>query len=120
MKRSSQHRSGAYLTVCLAALTMSAAAHAATMDILLRGADLRLEYDNGEVMLVTFNANGQYTTSTGSSGDWTLDGEKLCTVRRSDRASGCGRLPSGKSLGDVWRSKDADGVAVVASVVRRR
>jgi len=90
------------------------------MDVLLRGHDLRLEYASGAVVLVTFDSDGMYTTNTGSSGAWTLDGEKLCTVRSSDSVSGCGRLPRGKSRGDVWTSTDADGVEVTASIVRRR
>lgn len=111
---------GLFLTAFLAAPVVPAAVHAATMDVLLRGHDLRLEYAGGAVILVTFTADGRYTTSTGSSGTWTLEGEKLCTVRRSDKVSGCGRLPLGKLLGATWTSTDADGVAVTASIVRRR
>jgi len=111
---------GVYLAAVLASLAISAEAYAATMDVLLKGHDLRLEYTGGAVVLITFNSNGKYKTNTGSSGAWTLDGEKLCTVRTGDRASGCGRLPPGKSLGDVWTSTDANGVEVIASVVRRR
>ncbi|MFQ5631993.1 MAG: hypothetical protein ACE5I1_24750, partial [bacterium] len=73
MKRSCKHLPVVYLTAVLSALTISAAVHAATMDVLLRGHDLRLQYESGEVILVTFTSNGQYKTSTGSSGAWTLD-----------------------------------------------
>lgn len=111
---------GVYLTAVLACLAMSAEVSAATMDVLLRGHDLRLEYTSGAVILVTFEPDGRYTTSTGSSGTWTLDGAKLCTVRRSDGVSGCGRLPPEKSAGDVWASTDANGVGVIASIVPRR
>lgn len=120
MKRSCKCLPGVYLAAVLASLTITAEVNAATMDVLLRGNDLRLEYTSGAVILITFNSNGKYTTNTGSSGAWTLDGEKLCTVRSSDSASGCGRLSRDKSLGDVWTSTDANGVEVTASIVRRR
>lgn len=108
------------IAAVVTSLAMTAQVHAATMDELLRGHDLRLEYSDGSVLLVTFTPNGKYKTNTGSRGTWTLDGEKLCTVRSTDGASGCGRLPSAKSPGDVWTSTDADGVEVVASIVRRQ
>jgi len=117
---SSKRLPGVYLTAILASLAITAQVNAATMDVLLKGNDLRLEYTGGAIVLITFNSNGKYKTNTGSGGAWTLDGEKLCTVRRGDGASGCGRLPRGKSLGDVWTSTDANGVEVIASVVRRR
>ena len=111
--------SGVCVTAVFAFLTITARVHAATMDVLLGGNDLRLEYPSGAVVLISFESDGKYTTSTGSSGTWTLDGEKLCTVRNSDNVSGCGRLPLGKSPGDVWTSTDANNVDVIASIVPR-
>ena len=120
MKRSSKRLPGVYLAAILASLSISAVVHAATMDVLRQGHDLRLEYASGAVLLVTFTPNGKYKTNTGSRGTWTLDGETLCTVRKSDGVSGCGYLPLGRSRGDVWISTDADGVEVTASIVRRQ
>lgn len=120
MKGSTKRLCAVSLAAVLGFSTIPVSVQAATMDVLLNGHDLRLEYVNGGVVLVTFNADGTYTTNTGSSGSWTLEEEDLCTVRNSDNASACGHLPIDKSPGDVWTSTDADGVEVIASIVPRQ
>ena len=107
------------ITAVLFLLVIAAQVHATTMEELIRGSDLRLEYADGSVLLVTFTPNGKYKTNTGSRGTWTLEGETLCTVRNTDGAAGCGILPSTKSRGDVWTSTDAEGFEVTASIVKR-
>lgn len=107
------------ITAVLFLLAIAAQVHATTMEELIQGNDLRLEYADGSVLLVTFTPNGKYKTNTGSRGTWTLDGETLCTVRGTDGISGCGVLPSTKARGDVWTSTDADGIEVTASIVKR-
>jgi len=106
------------LYLILASLfTPITAAHAASIDVLLSGNNLKLTYENGASVEISFNSNGTYKTNTGSSGTWTLNGETLCTTRNGDGASGCGNLPSNKNAGDQWVSEDSNGNPVVASIV---
>jgi len=88
-----------------------------TMDVLVGGEKLKITTTSGATVLITFAANGTYTTSSGSSGAWTINGDQLCTVRAADNASSCGALPSGKVLGDSWATTDGNGNQVTASIV---
>jgi hypothetical protein len=88
-----------------------------TMDVLLGGQQLQVTTSTGATVMITFAANGTYTTSTGSSGTWTLTGDQLCTVRAADNVSSCGALPSGKALGDSWVTTDGNGATVTASII---
>lgn len=104
------------IATALACALVSHAAAAATMDRLLEGHDLRLEYRDGSNVTVTFDSSGAYRTSAGSNGTWTLEGEALCTVRSSDSYASCGVLDSDKSPGEQWLSFDGEGKPVTAIV----
>jgi hypothetical protein len=86
------------------------------MDRLLEGHDLRLDYRDGSTVTVSFDADGNYRSSTGSSGTWTLAGDQLCTVRSSDDYASCGVLDSDKVPGQPWPSFDGEGRPVTAIV----
>ena len=104
------------LTVFCGALIAQAFAND-TLDVLT--ADNRLEISNasGVLMVVTFNSDGTYSTSSGSSGTWTVDDDMLCTVRASDGASSCGSFPDGKTVGDSWTTQDASGADVTVKIL---
>ncbi|MEL7313194.1 MAG: hypothetical protein AAFN07_16875 [Pseudomonadota bacterium] len=110
-----------FASIVTLALTLLVAipANAATMDVLLAGHDLNLTYPNGASVTISFETDGTYTTSSGSSGTWTLNGETLCTVRNADGFNSCGTLASNKALGDVWVSTDGAGNEVTARVIER-
>jgi hypothetical protein len=88
-----------------------------TMDVLLAGKQLKVTTASGASFTVAFNANGQYQTSAGATGTWTLDGDALCTTRTGLDVSNCGKLPSGKVLGDAWTTTDANGNTITVSIV---
>jgi Tol biopolymer transport system component len=112
-----------FRTIAICAAAFAAAASVApvlandTMDVLLGGQQLQVTTSTGATVMITFAANGTYTTSTGSSGTWTLTGDQLCTVRAADNVSSCGALPSGKALGDSWVTTDGNGATVTASII---
>ncbi|MEO0366248.1 MAG: hypothetical protein AAF265_12195 [Pseudomonadota bacterium] len=110
-----------FASIVTLALTLLVAipANASTMDVLLDGHDLELTYPNGASVTISFEADGTYATSSGSSGSWTLNGETLCTVRNADGFNSCGTLASNKALGDVWVSVDGAGNEVTARVIER-
>lgn len=112
-------RSFALMMVFTLMLLVAIPANAATMDVLLDGHDLELTYPNGASVTISFETDGTYTTSSGSSGTWTLNGETLCTVRNADGFNSCGTLSSNKVLGDVWVSTDGAGNEVTARVIER-
>ncbi len=88
-----------------------------TMDVLTSGKRLELTDASGAVFTVTFTSNGRYIASTGSSGTWTIDGERLCTLRTGASAEYCDTLPSGKGTGDSWRGADSNGNPVTVRII---
>lgn len=88
-----------------------------TMDVLTGGKKLQVTTASGVSFIVTFTADGQYTTNTGSSGTWTLSDDTLCTLKQGSQTQSCGTLPSGKSDGDSWSTTDSSGNAITASII---
>jgi hypothetical protein len=87
------------------------------MDVLLAGKQLKVTTASGASFTVAFNVNGQYSTSTGSSGTWTMSGDTLCTLKAGETVESCGNLPSGKRVGDNWQTTDANENIVTASII---
>jgi hypothetical protein len=102
---------------CALAIGVAPAVANNTMDVLLQGRQLQVTSASGVTFTVTFSSNGQYQTSTGSSGAWTMTDDSLCTTRVGATTPNCGQLPAGKVLGDSWQTTDGNGNAVTASIV---
>jgi len=87
------------------------------MNRLVAGNKLQITSASGAVVEVIFDANGSYETNTESSGLWTVNGEKLCTMKTGTTIESCGALPFGKAVGDSWETSDRTGAPVISKII---
>lgn len=88
--------------------------NAAMTELLSPGRKLVIESSSYRLEVV-FSKDGTYKTSTGSSGAWTLQVERLCTVTKAGIRS-CGRLPSNLKPKTGWSTNDYDNRPVTVSI----
>lgn len=99
-------------TACLAALALAAPAQAGTLDeIVAHGMVVTIgdmDFD------LTFTPDHKFTGMGGQlTGNWRIDGDKLCTTSNFDANETCTAYPKDKKSGDVFEVSNDQGSAKV-------
>ena len=77
-----------------------------------------MTYSDGSVVGFYFDEDGSFTTDNGISGNWSLDGSRLCLSNEGERR--CGHWEGPYSAGDTWQQNDPDGNPMTVAITQGR
>lgn len=100
------------LLAAAAALTLAAPAAASTLqEVTNKGIVLSVQ---GMDIDVTYTPDGKFTAMEGQvTGEWRIDGDKLCTKSNFDPNEQCVEYPKDKKSGDAFDVTGPQGTATV-------
>jgi len=100
------------LAAAVAAMAVAAPAAADTLqEVTTKGIVLNIQ---GMDVEVTYTPDGKFTAMGGQvTGEWRIDGDKLCTKSNFDPTEQCVEYPKGKKSGDSFDVTGPQGTATV-------
>jgi hypothetical protein len=98
--------------IAAAALALAAPACADTLqELTSKGSVLTVQ---GMDIDVTYTPDGKFTAMDGQvTGEWRIDGTKLCTKSNFDPNESCVEYPTGKKSGDSFEVTGPQGTATI-------
>jgi hypothetical protein len=100
------------LLTAAAALALAAPAFAGTLqEVTTKGIILNIQ---GMEIDVKYTPDGKFTAMDGQvTGDWRIDGDKLCTKSNLDPSETCTEYPKDKKSGDSFDLTSPQGTATI-------